>query len=397
MKEVLNYIKENWQNTIRAPQNGVPYPFTSPTINEAYHDFFYWDTYFINIGLLLEKNVKQVENNLNNIAHFINELGYMPNSNILINRTQPPFFTRAVYDFWKYTKDLGVVTKYIDSIIKEQNFFEEHRKNKDVGLNAYGCHDTYDGIMLNYRAHHNRVQESSDDPKMQERIGKEIIIIAESGLDFNMRFRTDNLKIAASEFVHLDLNCILYDAERKTSEMLMALGDHEKARLYSKKAEKRKELINKYLLKDGIYLDYNFVNNTHSRIASAASLYPYIFGISTDPIGCKKILDGIELQYGVTTCPYRGEDVYYQWDYPAVWGEMNILTYWALINCGLIQDANRIAQKFVNTVDRVYLKTHKIYEKYDGITGDICNVEYDAPEMMGWTAAAYSYFHYLKK
>jgi len=397
MEKILEYIKNNWKNTIREPQNGVPYPFTSPSIKEMYRDFYYWDTYFINIGLLLDGNLEQVRNNLDNIAYFINKLGYMPNANVLPNRTQPPFFTRGVYDYWKFTKDSNIIKRYVDTIIKELSFFDEHRKNKEIGLNAYGCEDSYENIMLHYRGLHDRVLEQSDDPKMQERIGKEIIIIAESGLDFNMRFRTDELKIAASEFVHLDLNCILYDAERKVSEMLFAIDRREEATNYLIKAEERKELINKYFLKDGIYVDYNFVKNTHSKIVSAASLYPYTFGISNDSEGCKKVLKGLELPYGVTVCPDRGNDVYYQWDYPSVWGEMNILTYWALINCDLKEDAQRITSKFIATVDRVFEKKHRIFEKYDGITGDISNAEYDAPEMMGWTAAAYSYFSWIYK
>ena len=41
-------------------------------------------------------------------------------------------------------------------------------------------------------------------------------------------------------------------------------------------------------------------------------------------------------------------------------------------------------------------KEHKLFEKYDGNTGEISNCEYDAPEMLGWTAAAYLYFNNIK-
>ena len=53
---------------------------------------YYWDVYFTNLGLLEDGLMEQVENNLENIAYFINELGFMPNSNLILDRSQPPFF-----------------------------------------------------------------------------------------------------------------------------------------------------------------------------------------------------------------------------------------------------------------------------------------------------------------
>ena len=41
-----------------------------------------------------------------------------------------------------------------------------------------------------------------------------------------------------------------------------------------------------------------------------------------------------------------------------------------------------------------FLKTGNLWEKYDGLTGNVVNAEYDAPPMMGWTAGAYLYFVY---
>ena len=137
--------------------------------------------------------------------------------------------------------------------------------------------------------------------------------IAESGLDFNMRFKTPKSKIAAHEFSHLDLDCILYDAEIKTAEMLNILGCGEEAKEFAERAAKRKELINKYYLtEDGIYLDYNFVTGKHSVILSAVSLYPYTFGVSDDKEGAKKVLSRLELPYGLSACEKREGKVFYQ-------------------------------------------------------------------------------------
>ena len=94
---VSEYIRLNWKNTIRKPKDmkggfTPPKPFISPSIGGLYTDLYYWDVYFTNLGLLEDGLMEQVENNLENIAYFINELGFMPNSNLILDRSQPPFF-----------------------------------------------------------------------------------------------------------------------------------------------------------------------------------------------------------------------------------------------------------------------------------------------------------------
>ena len=397
MKEIVDYISKNWVKTIRpAGEDGIPKPFCSPSIDGIYKDLFYWDTYFINIGLLINGDFKQVQNNLDDIAYFINKIGYMPNANHLLNRSQPPLFTRGVYEFWKKTGDDKIITRYVDTILKEMKFWKEKRTRK-FGLNSYYVTDSEEMTLIHYNGLCERVQEYSDVKEEQLRIGVDIMSIAESGLDFNMRFKTKDSKIASSEFIHLDLNCILYDAEIKLAEMLRKINRIKEADEYGEKAKIRKDAINKYFLtKEGIYMDYNFVRNEFGTVLSAASMYPYIFGISDDKVSAKKIIDQLELPYGYTVCPYRGDDVYYQWDYPVIWGEMQLFLYWGLKNVHLDEDAKNLKDKFMSSIENLFMKYHKLFEKYDGITGELSNKEYNSTEMMGWTAAAYLYFASIK-
>ena len=65
----------------------VPKPYVSPSMDGMYTDLYYWDVYFINLGLMIDGYDKQVENNLDNMAYFIDTLGYMPNSNLLNDRS----------------------------------------------------------------------------------------------------------------------------------------------------------------------------------------------------------------------------------------------------------------------------------------------------------------------
>ncbi len=398
MDKVSLYIKDNWHKTFHPAKElagdvKIDHPYVSPCAVDIYTEIFYWDTYFINKGLMLDGHVEQARDNIDNISKFINVLGFMPNANYITDRSQPPFFTKMVYEYYLFTKDKSVIEEYIGTILKEYEFWQTKRKNK-IGLNSYRNNGVKEDILRNYEWHHGRVQESGETEADKLRIGDDIMAIAESGLDFNMRFKTPESRIAAHEFSHLDLDCILYDMENLTAEMLKLLGRNDEADNFLGYAEKRKELMNKYYLtSDGIYLDYNMETGKHSEILSAASLYPYTFGVSHDKDGALKVLKRLELPFGLSACEKRDDDVFFQWDYPCMWPAATCLAYMGLKNIGLDADAKRIAEKYVSVARNIFDETGRLWEKYDALTGKIAvTSEYETMPMMGWTAAVYRYF-----
>ena len=392
--KVLDYIKNSWAKSIRDANDVVPYPFTSPSITGCFKNFFYWDNYFINKGLLIDGLDYQVKNNLDIFKYFVESIGFMPNATDLLNRTQPPFFARSVYDYYKKHNDENIIKEYLPALLKEYDYFMTNRI-LPMGLNAYSHSASKPQLLINYKYLSLRVLEFRESEEDKLALSSDILAIAESGLDFNMRFRTKESKVDAHKFIHLDLNCILYEVENTISEFYSILGDEEKKNEFSLKAKNRKELMDKYLYskEDGIYLDYNYKDNSFSEIVSAVSLYPYTFGISKDKDACKKIVDMLELPYGISPCPYRGEDVYYQWDYPCIWPYTTWFSYIALKNVGLDEDAKRIALKYMECVNINFEKTGIIYEKYDGRDGSVAVTnEYETPEMLGWSAGVYKVF-----
>ena len=397
MKEVREYIKQHWEKTFHDPSEmrggfNVPKPYLSPSIGGLYTDLYYWDVYFTNLGLMKDGFLEQVENNLDNMVYFIETLGFMPNANTLLDRSQPPLFCSSVYDYYVCTGDKKVIEKYMPYILKEYTFWQTKRKAK-FGLNNFSTHGDEAVKMLNYNGLSDRVMEKRETKEEKLALAEDIMAIAESGLDFNMRFRTKRSKIDASSFLHLDLNCFLYEMETKAATMLGIIGGD--AEPFTSAAKTRKALVEQYFYdkEQGIYLDCNVVDGGFSEILSAVSAYPYAYGISQDAAGMKKVLQALEHPYGVTPTPDRGEDVYYQWDYPCAWPAATCILYKALKALGLDEDAKRIAGKYLSTVDKNFVETGRLWEKYDAVSGGIGqSAEYDTPEMMGWTAGVYVYF-----
>ncbi len=399
---VNEYITQNWEHTIRIPGEAddksffrMPTPYSVPCAKTLFTGFFYWDTYFANLGLLIDGRAEQAKNNLTVMKFFIDRLGFVPNADHILTRSQPPLFTRGVYDYFMKTGDKAFVRDCLDSVKKEFEFFETDRMTP-CGLNAYGHNETKAGRRWYYDEFGRRLGFTREEKSLdKDEFVSGLLAIAESGWDFNPRFYSDGNRFAACEFAHLDLNCILFDAENKAAALFSALGNVKESAKYAAKAERRKELINKLLLEpeSGVYYDYNYVRGKFSTVASCASLYPYAFGVSGSAEGAKAVLGQLELPHGLSVCPYRGDNaVYWQWDYPSMWPSNVYFAYEALVATRLDDDAARIAGKYIGTVDRVFAQTGELWEKYDALEGKVSvTCEYDTPEMLGWTAGVYKY------
>lgn len=400
MTSVRKYILENWKHTIRNPwEKGqgmitLPKPFSSPSIEALFADFYYWDTYFINVGLLADGFKEQAKNNLDNIAFFIKHMGYMPNASHLHYSSQPPLFTRAVYDYYAYTKDVNILKEYLPAMLLEYEFFMNDRIT-DVGLNQYGCvHFIKSQLDEHYKYFSQRVGIEKETREEQYEFVKNMFAVAESGWDCSPRFDTKVKRFAMDEYLPIDLNCLLYDIERKISDIYAIFGEKENSKKFAEYAQKRKLLISRYMLtENGIYQDYNFVNNTHSKVISVASFYPYLVGLSNDKDVLNKLLEKLELDYGISACEYQENKEYLQWDYPIMWAPLTYFVYEALMCNDMEQEARRIAMKYMQTVERTFDKTGIVWEKYNAKTGEVGDTrESGKNPMLGWSAGIYEYF-----
>ena len=395
------YIKQNWTNTIRDTSckgHGniiLPKPFSSPSIEDKFQDFYYWDTYFINVGLITDGLLEQAKNNIDNIAFFIRRMGYMPNASHLHNTSQPPLFTRAVFDYYANTKDVSILKDNLDAILIEYEFFMKERTTQ-IGLNQYGCcgysEDSFDGL---YSYFSNRLGIKKDTLEEKIQFVKNLLAICESGWDCTPCFDAPDEPYVIDRFVQVALNSLLYDVEVKIAKIYKILGDGKQSKAFLKLAKSRKKLVNKYLFDKNrrIYLDYNFIDGLFSSTVSTASFYPYAVGLKGSKKDLKNLLNLLELPYGVSTCEYKPKSNYLQWDYPLMWAPQTYFTYEALKQNGLRKDANRIARKYMQTVEDNYNKTGVLWEKYNAKTGEIGSAkESVANPMLGWTAGVYQYF-----
>lgn len=387
---------------------------------------FYWDTYFTQVGLLKHNKIRLAKGGINNLLNLVDSLGFAPNANADwgSNRSQPPYLSMMVRDLYPYLQDKIWLQKAYRSLLTEYHFWTDTSVNaieKNYtsinGLQRYFHHASNQQLLDLYNPELiNRFGFSKNaDTATMLKVAAYYAAEAETGMDFTTRFEH-----RCPDFVAVDLNSNLYLYELNFAWMEKELGINSKAN-WLQKAASRKALVNKYCWseKRGTYLDYDFVNNRHSKVAAVTMLSPLYAGIAS-PKQAKRVVANLpllECDWGLTSTEASVEVHSYQWDHFSVWAPLQSLAIMALDKYGYKKDAKRIAAKWLDivaanfekpdpisfvkkedgkqqTVNRVFGKT---YEKYTS-NGKINDREYNASVLAGWTAGAYALaYAYLNK
>lgn len=379
----LNYYVQNWKNSLRdldhdsADLIGLPHPYATPTLsgNKMFQEMYYWDSYFINRGLIAygthpqrsaesttdeQAALQQAINNCDNLIWLVEKFGYVPNANrySMTNRSQPPMLGAMVSDIYKVTKDTAWLNRALHALEKEHNWWmrerflglsnsERKRAPHSVGYNHYG-HNANDAFLLRFgRFLSGRLDDGFDSLIAQQnrdsfqlpnqpKQGKGLWLLghmlaeAESGWDFTPRFNARCMNIAP-----LDLNCLLYITERTLFEGYTILGNQQKANQWKSIAKNRKTLINRlfYDKHTGWYWDYDIALGHIHRNSNAAQFMPYFAKIApNNRKHAKALLSLSELfigRYGVHPClPVLADSIQQsqnrvwwstQWNSPNAW------------------------------------------------------------------------------
>lgn len=363
----------------------LPHPFSIPS-KDHFEEMYYWDTYFTNIGLIASGRINQAKNNTDNILYLVRKYGFMPNASrtTFLTRSQPPFLALMVKDIFKVTGDLSWLQEAYETLKKELEFWREKRKT-ETGLNRYyGFAKEEEADYLAARF----TERTTLTPDMKSiDIARHMRLCFESGWDINPRWGCHGY-----DFVHVDLNSMLYSVEMCMSEFASILKNGEEE-IWKKAAERRRELMRQYMKTgDGYFTDYDYVNNKFSDVFSAASFYPLFVSLADDEEAAKtvRMLSRLEENFGISACEKNGKEGNFQWNYPNGWAPHQYLVFRALKNYGYEKEAKRVAEKYITLVEKVFSETNNLWEKYNVVDGNIeVNTESPMPPMMGWSAGVY--------
>ena len=385
--KVREYISNSWDKSLRQKGHrpdgiALPYPYNSPCAEGLFDEFYYWDTCFINKGLIADGKYEYAMQNLLNMAYLIQRYGYMPNAAVegMLNRSQPPLFGMMCYDLYHATQDERLKQKVLPALKTEYEYWMKNRI-LPCGLNAYGNSATKEVKVYMATEFEQRLGKKFEADR--EELGSNVLAECESGWDFSPRFNH-----RCTEYAPIDLNCIMYINEMVIATFESDLIEKQK---YENFALLRKQKMLKYMF-NGEFLNDAIPGKIVSNTVSVATLFPFLVGIQSDKITLKKLLYRLECKNGISACEKQNyNNTIYQWGYPNMWAPLVYFAFFALKQSGLIVDANRIGEKYLTAVEKTFEKTLKLWEKYDAETGEKATVnEYTETQMLGWTAGVYN-------
>lgn len=387
----------------------LPYPYIVP--GGRFKEQFYWDSYFIMLGLQAEGNYDAIESMIKNFAYMIRKFGYIPTANrtYLLSRSQPPLFASMLKILQK-KKGNAVLIEYLPYLLAEYRFWMKGRtKLAKTEHRAFArLVELPGGVLLN-RYYDNKITprpeslredietavHSSGRPS--DRLFLHLRAAAESGWDFSSRWfenPNDIRTIHTADILPIDLNCLLYELESTIEQAYRIIKQPILAKRFSALAKKRQQYIDRYLWDDNdqFYVDYNFHHQKPTGVLSLAAVFPLFVGIASETqaraVAGKLKRDFLKPGGLVTTLKQTGQ----QWDSPNGWAPLQWIAIQGLRRYGHDELADEIKRRWLDLNDRVFHEKHKLIEKYnvtgnDGLGG---GGEYPLQDGFGWTNGVYA-------
>ena len=408
------HIRDLWPLLTRAADSAdarsslIPLPKSYVVPGGRFREVYYWDSYFTMLGLIDSKRTDLVANMLDNFSHLISTVGHIPNGNrtYYLGRSQPPYFA-AMVGLYATATDTTQALKYLDAMEAEYAFWMDGAAALAPGEANRRAVRMRDGALLNrywddrpeprpesYREDY-LLGASLPVPK-REPLYRNIRAAAESGWDFSsrwMRDTTDLRTLETTDLAPVDLNSLLYHAERTIAafrRFRKVVGDSLVAVKFDAAAEARRTevLAAAWDAKSGFFYDVRWKSGERvtdrPTMAAAAVLY---FGLATAEQGravaAKLERDFLRPGGFVTTMIRSGQ----QWDAPNGWPPLQWIGMEGVRRYGRGDLADMARDRWLTLNRRTYAAVGKMTEKYDvlDLSRPAGGGEYPTQDGFGWT------------
>lgn len=385
----------------------VPLPNAYVVPGGRFREIYYWDSYFTMLGLQAHGRYDLIRNMVDNFAFLIDSVGHIPNGNrtYYLSRSQPPFFALMVSLLAHH--DSLATQRYLPQLEKEHAFWmkgKEQLTNPGQSMNRVVVMP--DGSLLNRYwddLPEPRPEAYKEDVEIQRQAGRSATEVyrhlkagAESGWDFSSRWLDDgqSLKtIHTTDFVPVDLNCLLFYLEITLSKSFELDNQPDKAREFRLMANARRRAILTFMWdpEREFFVDYDITRKGYSSSTTLAGMFPLFIGFPQRDLAEKaaRIIERDFLKPGglTTTLVNSGQ----QWDAPNGWAPLQWVSYQGLINYGQTSLAEEIRARWTRQNERVYRQTGKMMEKYNVMDTTLVagGGEYPNQDGFGWTNGVY--------
>jgi alpha,alpha-trehalase len=414
----------------------VGYPFVVP--GARFNEMYGWDSYFENIGLLIDGKLELAQSMVENFAYQITHYGKILNANrsYYLTRTQPPFYSSMIREVFEKMpiKDYKWLQEKLKICIKEYEtvWMESAKRLTENGLNRYFAQGIglppetesghYDAILkpfaeeanLSISEYEKRYYQRKTENKTLDAYFVHDRSVRESGHDTSYR-----LEGICADLNVVELNAMLYKYETDFAELISLYFDDKfdynntiyNHKYWSEKSNTRKKLMNQFLWneEESCFFDYNLKTQKQNIFLSATSFFPLWAKTATQEQADKMVAKWLpKLVYlgGIAGCSEEAialisaDQMQRQWDFPNGWPPHQIIIWQGLINYGYNEKAHELIYRWLwmitknaadynGTVPEKYdvvSASHKVFAEYGNQGTDF---EYISREGFGWMNASF--------
>ncbi|MGI8967901.1 MAG: trehalase family glycosidase [Chloroflexota bacterium] len=372
---VLSYIAEYWPHIIRGnPREqqsliGLPRPYVVPSAGDMFSEMYYWDSYFMSLGLVGTPHQGLIRDMTENMAALFRRFGLIPNASryYFLSRSQPPFFSRMIWLTYDCFNDPTTVEarRWLGRMMR---LAEREHESVWLGTTQPHFRQVYRGLSRYFDVNF-----------------LDFLASCESGWDHSTRCGDRWL-----DHLPVDLNSILYMREMDFARAAEILGAPRRAAEWHRRAEVRAATLRELMWDEqvGIFLDYDWVRQERDPDPSLAGFYPLWAGWAT-PVQAERIvrdwLPRFQQPGGlVTTLKERAGR---QWAWPNGWAPLQWIVADGLERYGFGVEAQAIRESWCANCVAVFAATGILWEKYNVVQvgADPEGGLYGSVPGFGWT------------
>jgi alpha,alpha-trehalase len=368
-------VADRWGSlTFDGARLKLPVPGRYVAAGGFFEWLFYWDSYFIIVGLLAQGERALATEVVDALLHEVEVLGFVPNFNapetLCESRSQPPLLTAMIRAVAPGRGPAWLERAAALAEAEYSGFWCSSPHSTELGLSRYAD----DGGIC---------PTVPDTPHFRA--------IAESGWDNTPRFGA-----AADEVVPVDLNSLLYRYERDLATFARALGRSADAERWRARAHARRGKIDDLLWdqRSGHYRDLDLRTGAPlTGVPRCLSMYVPLWAGAASPrqgAALRTLLALFEHDYGLASCEPGWEDGT-EHNHPTGWAYSHWFAAQGLRRYGYRADSDRIARKWLRLVAAEFERSGRFLERYDVVDpGRATPGRYETQDGFGWTNGVYA-------
>ena len=337
---------------------GLPYPYVTPGPEKG-DALYYWDTFFINMGLLRFKLIDLARHHAENLVYLQRKLGHVPVANLKSKRnsTTLPMLPWIVRDIYRATGDKVWLSRVLPDVVHEFNYWTDQSHKTPVGLYRFAPTET-----------------DAPDP-------------SEPCWIRSTRFEQ------LENYNPIDLNALLYRNALLIYDLqIEADGQGDQSLLQkSDKIKRRFDLF--WDDQVNFYFDNDYVNKQLNPVKSLSGFMP-LFVKMADEKHAEKLQSHIRdfmVAGGVTLTDQAYTEEQVTRAYPLLCAPFVYFLCKGLSDYEFMEDAADIGSNWLKMVFKIYKKTDQLWEWYNTKDQSITspNDVKNSP-VLGWTLGVYT-------